>query len=117
MLPRLQPVSPSRRFSCMKDYCIAISDLWLMLNPHCTVEGCEVDGAGTVRLRLWYRRNSKQQPLEIVLGNPPSQVLKNLRTALNEEARAKRLSLVDSRRVIGEMPGNSKSGQVDGTDK
>jgi len=101
----------------MKDYCKAISDLWLQLNPHCSVQGCHIDDAGTVRLGLWYSRDKKMQPLELVLGNPPSQVLKSLRNALNEEARARRLSLATGSRVIGEMPGSSKSGQVDGTDK
>lgn len=101
----------------MKDYCRAISDLWLQLNPHCTVEGCEIDGAGTVRLRMWFRRNSKQQPLELILGNPPSQVLKTFRNALNEEARAKRLSLVTGSRVVSEMPGSSIAGEKGERDK
>lgn len=103
----------------MRDHCEAIAGLWIELNPHCSVEGCEVDGGGTVHLRLWYRRENKMQPLEIILGNPPSQVLRTLRNALNEQARAKRLSKVSGGQIVkdSEMTGNSESGQVGRRDK
>lgn len=68
-----------------------------------------MDEVGTVRLRLWYKRERKNQPLEIVLGNPASQVLKTLKNALNEEARATRLSLVTgSSRVEADSPSKNK---------
>lgn len=101
----------------MKDYCKEISHCWLLLNPHMTVQGCTIDDAGTVRLGLWYSRNNRQQPLEMVMGNPASQVLKTLRNALNEEARAKRLMKATGSRVIGEAAGNSKSGEKGERDK
>lgn len=101
----------------MKNYCVAIADLWLMLNPHCTVEGCLIDETGTVSLRLWFSRNGKSQPLEIILGNPALQVLKTLKNALNEDARSKRLSKISARTIIGERTGNSMSGEKGAGDK
>jgi hypothetical protein len=96
--------------------CDVISLLWVELNPHCSVHGCEIDAAGTVHIWLWYSRNKKQQPLELSIGNPPGTVIRGLRKALQESARAARLE-VHPGHVINDVTGNSTVGQVDGTDK
>lgn len=97
--------------------CDVISQLWIQLNPHCQVHGCEVDAAGTVRIYILYSRNKNQHPLELALGNPPRTVIRGLRNALNEEARAKRLSQATGSRVIGEADGNRQPGEMGERDK
>lgn len=97
--------------------CDAIAELWIQLNPHCAVHGCEIDPAGTVRIYIFYSRNKKQHPLELCLGNPPKTVIRGLRNALNEDARSKRLSQATGSTVISEAPGNSIAGEKDGRDK
>jgi hypothetical protein len=97
--------------------CDVISELWISLNPHCQVHGCEIDAAGTVRIYILYSRNKKQHPLELALGNPPRTVIRGLKNALNEEARSKRLSLATGSRVIGEAAGNSSAGEKGERDK
>jgi len=89
--------------------CDLIATLWIQLNPHCTVQGCEIDPAGSVHLWIWYNRNLKHQPLELNIGNPASVVIRGLKKAVNEEGRAKRLEAATGSRVVpsGEMPGNS----------
>lgn len=76
----------------MSRECEAIEALWIQLNPHAQVHGCEIDAAGTVHLFILYSRNKKQHPLELTLGNPARTVIRGLRAALNAEAREKRLS-------------------------
>lgn len=97
--------------------CTVISELWVALNTHCQVHGCEIDPAGTVHIYILYSRNKKQHPLELCLGNPPRTVIRGLRQALNEEARAKRLSQATGSTVISEAPGNSIAGEMGERDK
>jgi hypothetical protein len=97
--------------------CRAIEELWIKLNPHCQVHGCEVDAAGTVRIYILYSRNKKQHPLELCLGNPPRTVIRGLRQAITEEARAKRLSQATGFSVISEAGGISIAGEKGERDK
>jgi len=97
--------------------CSAIEELWVKLNPHCQVHGCFIDPAGTVHIYILYSRNKKQHPLDLCLGNPPRTVIRGLRNALNEEARAKRLSLATGSSVISEAGGNSIAGEKGERDK
>jgi hypothetical protein len=86
----------------MNDYCRSIEELWVALNPHAQIHGCEVDPAGTVHIYVLYSRNKKQHPLELTLGNPPRTVIRGLRQALNAETRSKRLSAVSGAKIVEE---------------
>jgi len=80
--------------------CDVISMLWIELNPHCSVHGCEIDPVGTVHLWIWYNRNKKHQPLELTIGNPPGAVIRGLRKAILESARLKRLTEAHGAKVV-----------------
>lgn len=93
------------------DACRAIEELWIQLNPACRVHGCEIDAAGTVHIWILYSRNRQQQPLELVLGNPPRTVIRTLRNAIDVAARARRLSSVKGSTIISGETGNSATGK------
>lgn len=98
--------------------CDVIANLWLQLNPHAQVHGCQVDTSGSVFIYILYSRNKKQHPLELCIGNPPKAVIRGLRLAINAEARTKRLTASGSRRIDdSEMPGNSIAGEMGERDK
>lgn len=97
--------------------CQVIEELWAELNPACQIHGCEIDGAGTVHIWILYSRNHQQQPLELVLGNPPRMVIRGLKNAIEVEARARRLSSVKGSTVISGETGNSAAGIVGERDK
>ena len=84
--------------------CDVISQLWIQLNPHAQVHGCEVDSGGTVHIWILYLRAGQQNPLELVLGNPASTVIRGLRKAANEAARQKRLTVSGSRLIQDDKP-------------
>lgn len=102
----------------MSDHnCEVLATLWVELNPHAQVHGCEIDAAGTVHLWIWYTRNHHQQPLELVLGNPPSAVIRAMKRAIKESGRTGRLRTAQNSTIKSELPGNSTQGQVGGRDK
>lgn len=85
--------------------CDEIARLWVMLNPHVQVHGCEIDPAGSVLLYVLYSRNKMMHPLELNIGNPPKAVMRGLRNAVNAAARTKRLvSVTGSRMVMDRVP-------------
>ena len=67
--------------------CERIAELWQRLNPHTTVEGCISDATGKVTIFVWYWRfngakNERELiPLALVLGRPPSAVIRALENA------------------------------------
>lgn len=77
--------------------CQVIEELWLALNPHAQIHGCQIDDAGTVTIFILYSRESRQHPLELTLGNPAKTVIRGLRQAVNAQAREKRLTVSGSR--------------------
>lgn len=93
--------------------CLVISTLWIQLNPHCSVEGCEVDGAGTVHLWIWYSRGKKKQPLELVIGNPPRAVIRGLKKALGEMARADRLTNTHGAKIVDVREDSQKTVKIE----
>lgn len=99
--------------------CDAITELWIQLNPHVAVHGCEVDPSGSVFIYVLYSRNKKQHPLELNIGNPASAVIRALKKAVQAQGRQSRLiARPDSQiRSSGETRGNSTPGEVDGRDK
>lgn len=99
--------------------CRVIEELWIQLNPHCSIEGCEIDPAGSVLLWLWYNRNSQKQPLELNIGNPPRTVIRGLKNAIAAESRARRLLAPSGKTVIkdSEAGGNRQTGEVGERDK
>lgn len=107
----------------MKNQCDAITELWIELNPQCSVHGCEIDPAGTVTLFVWYSRlqpgSSRQQlPLQLCIGNPPNTVIRSLHNALRMKAAGSRLSRVTGKTIIDdELPGISNTRRIEPKDK
>lgn len=84
--------------------CDIIARLWVDLNPHASIHGCEIDPAGSVQIYILYTRSDgrKKQthPLELCLGNPAKAVIRSLRAAVRAKTRADRLTAVSGRQVI-----------------
>lgn len=98
--------------------CDVIANLWIALNPHCQVHGCEIDPAGSVHIYVLYWRELKWQPLQLTLGNPPKTVIRGLRQAVTAAARERRLSSSRSQLVPqGEAVGISIAGEEGERDK
>lgn len=97
----------------MKHLCDAITELWVDLNPTCSVHGCEIDPAGTVTLFIWYGRSKQETgsrqviPLELCIGNPPNAVIRSLQNALRMKQAGSRLSArVTGKTIIDDqLPG------------
>lgn len=99
--------------------CEEIANLWIRLNPHCQIHGCEIDPAGSVIIRVLYRRQGSWQPLELNIGNPPKAVIRCLKKAIVEIGRAKRLTGITQSSIVqdSETGGNREHGGIEGRDK
>jgi len=89
--------------------CAEIAALWITLNPHVAVHGCEINPAGSVIIYVLYNRNYKMHPLEINIGNPAKTVLRGLRNAVNAAGRTSRLSSVSGSQIVDDRDLDRKS--------